>query len=133
MTDNNPTKNQISASVEFYFKGEKIIASVELDLGLVMETNQELPNFYPLLASSIKLDIYSYEYEMMQTQEIHYSHAKGVAKDYLQDDFFDFEAFKSTWISNQVNLKLSDIALRLLSIDALDQESDLNQALLEAY
>ncbi len=126
-------QNQISASIEFYFKGEKITTSVELDLDSVMQTNQELPNFYPLLASSIKLDIYSYEYEILQTEEILYSHAKGIASDYLHDGLFDFEAFKSSWIMNQVNLELSDIALRHLSIDTLDEQSGLKLALIEAY
>ena len=133
MLANNQAKNQITVSVEFHFKGEKITASVELDLDLLMATNQEFPNLYPLLASSIELDVHSYEYEMMQAEQVTFSGVKGGAIDHLVGDQFDFEAFKNSWKKNQVLSTVSDIADRHMNIKQLDQQPELRAALVEAY
>ena len=57
--------NYITASVEFYFKGEKHGASIELDMDQHMHASGELPDLYPLLAKAMNIGAYSYEYEMM--------------------------------------------------------------------
>ena len=68
--------NHITASVEFYFKGEKFTAAIELDLDQHMQNAGKLPALYPLLAKAINLDPYSYEYEMMQAEVIFFNNAK---------------------------------------------------------
>ena len=69
--------NFITASVEFYFKGEKHGASIELDMDQHMHASGELPDLYPILAKAMDLGAYSYEYEMMLAETIMFSDAKG--------------------------------------------------------
>jgi len=127
------TKNQITASVEFHFKGEKIVACIDLDLDLIMQSNLEFPDLYPLLAHTIDLDVYSYEYEMLQAGEIKFSEAKGSAADFLRAKVFEIDAFKHSWRENEKLQKVSDIAERHMNIRDLNREPKLKAALLEAY
>ena len=125
--------NYITASIEFYFKGEKFSASIELELDLHMEHGGELPALYPLLAQSLNMGLYSYEYEMMQAETVVYNNAKGLCEEFCNDGCFDFESFTAAWLENSVLHKLSKIAQTHLSIDDLNEQIDLKSALLEAY
>jgi hypothetical protein len=125
--------NHITTSVEFYFKGKKHSASIELDLDQHMQTTGELPALYQLLAKAINLDLYSYEYEMMQAETIIFSQAKGLAAEYVNDGLFNFNAFKAEWIENKILDELQEIVQRNLSVTDLDQQPELKNALLEAY
>ena len=124
--------NHITASVEFYFKGEKLTATIELDLDQHMQAAGQLPNLYPLLAKALNLDPYSYEYEMMQAEDIVFNNAKGLAVEHLSEGLFDFESFDAAWTENTLLEKLQEIAQRHLSIVDLHQQPDLKNALLEA-
>jgi len=125
--------NYITASVEFYYKGEKFNASIELDLDQYLERGEEVPSLYPLLAQSLNLDLYSYEYEMMQAETIVYNNAKGLCVQFCHDGCFDFESFASAWLENSTLQKLSTIAKNYLSIDDLNTQPDIKKALLAAY
>jgi len=125
--------NHITASVEFYFKGEKFFASINLDIDALMQTTGELPALYPLLSRSIKLDPYSYEYEMLQAETILFSEAKGLIAQYVHEGQLDFEAFKTAWAETQTLEKLQQIAQQHLSVDDIMQQPDLKNALLQAY
>ena len=125
--------NHITASVEFYFKGEKISSSIELDVDPHMQATGQLPDLYPLLARAINLGLYSYEYEMMQAEDILYSNAKGLIAEHINEGSFDFDSFEAVWTEAQILDKLQDIAQRNLSIDDIRQQPDLKNALLEAY
>jgi len=125
--------NQITASVEFYFKGEKFNASIELELDLHMAQGGELPPLYPLLAQSLNMGLYSYEYEMMQAETIAYNNAKGLCVEFCNDGCFDFESFASAWLESSIIHKLSKIAQTHLSIDDLSEQPAIKNALLEAY
>jgi hypothetical protein len=124
--------NHITAFVEFYFKGEKITAAIELDLDQHMQNAGKLPALYPLLAKAINLDPYSYEYEMMQAEVIFFNNAKGLVAEHLDEGLLDIAAFETAWIENTLLEKLQEIAQRHLSIDDLQQQPDLKNALLEA-
>lgn len=125
--------NHITASVEFYFKGEKISASIKLDLDHHMQTTGKLPALYSSLAREINLDLYSYEYETMQTETILFSNATGLAAEHLNEQLFDFDAFKITWSETQLLEKLQTIAQNHLAIEDLEQQPDLKKALTEAF
>ena len=125
--------NHITASVEFYFKGEKITSSIELDVDPHMQSTGRLPDLYPLLARAIDLGLYSYEYEMMQAEEILYNNAKGLIAEHVNEGSFNFASFEAEWVEAQMLDKLQDIAQQHLSIDDLQQHGDLKNALLEAY
>jgi DNA-binding transcriptional regulator YhcF (GntR family) len=113
--------NHITASVEFYYKGEKLTATIELDLDQHMQAAGQLPNLYPILAKALNLDLYSYEYEMMQSEDIVFNNAKGLAVEHLSEGLFDFESFDAAWTENTLLEKLQEIAQRHLSIDDLHQ------------
>jgi len=125
--------NYITASVEFFFKGEKITASIELDLDQHMHSSGKLPRLYPLLASSINLDLYSYEYEMMQAENIIYSNAKGLATEHIIEGVLDAAAFENSWHESKQLEICQKIANKYLSINELQQHPELKNALLEAY
>jgi hypothetical protein len=126
-------KNYITASVEFYYKGEKITASIELDLDQYMQAGGQFPGLYPLLAQTLNLDIYSYEYEMMQAEDILFSNAKGMAAEHTHNGLFDREAFEAAWSESFIIKQLQQIAKKNLCIEDLQQQPELKNALLEAY
>jgi hypothetical protein len=126
-------KNQVTASVEFYYKGEKLSACVEVDLDHYLQTNGKIPALYPLLAQAIDLDFYSYEYEMMQVEPIIFSDARGLVADYVNDGKLDFDAFQSAFNQHAVIERLQAIAGEHMGIDDLQQQPELMNALLEAY
>lgn len=125
--------NTITASIEFFFRGQKIAASLELDLDQYMQTTGKIPDLFPLLARAGSLDIYSYEYEMMQAEEILFSNAGGMSADFVDAGKFDYRAFELAWEKHRLQEMLEDIARRHLSVDDLKQQSDLKNALQEAY
>ncbi len=125
--------NCVTASVEFYFKGEKLSASIRLDLDCHMQTTGKSPDLYPLLTKAINLNLYSYEYEMMQAETIIFSHAKGLVAEHTNNGILEIEAFKTAWTENQLFKKLQVIARQYLPIDDIHQQPELKNALLEAY
>ncbi len=125
--------NHITASIEFYFKGKNISSSVSLNLDQHMQSSGKLPALYQLLAREINLDLYSYEYEMMQAETIIFSQSKGLVTEYINDGLLDIEAFETAWVKNNMLKKLENIAQKNLSIDDLAQHPDLKNALLKAY
>lgn len=126
-------QNRINAAVEFYFKGKKHAASVELDLEQQIQSHGTLPDLYPLLAKAINLDLYSYEYEMMQAEPLHFSQATGLCADYCHDGHFDIETFLLARKEKILTEKLEDIARKHLSVNNLQEHPELKKALLEAY
>ena len=125
--------NHITASVEFYFKGEKHSASIELEMDQHMHASGELPDLFPLLAQSMNIGAYSYEYEMMLAETIMFSDAKGLIADFVNEGILDLAAFNIAWSESHFIEKLQDIAKQHLSIDDINQETDLKNALIAAY
>jgi len=125
--------NHITASVEFYFRGNKISSSIELDLDQHMHSAGKLPDLYPLLARSADLDLYSYEYEMMQAETIIFSQAKGLVTEFINESLLDIEAFETAWSKHSIIERLQEIAQQNLSIEDLQQQPELKKALLQAY
>ena len=125
--------NHITASVEFFFRGNKIATSIELDLDKHMQTTGKIPALFPLLAKASNLDVYSYEYEMMQAEEIIFSNAEGLVADYVSYGKFDIEAFTEAWIEKKLFEELQTIARQNLSVHDLENQPELKQALIEAY
>ena len=126
-------KNCITISVEFYFKGEKLSPSMVIDLDAHIE-NQQTPESFPLLlARSNNMDLYSYEYEMLQAEELVFSDAQGLAKAFLNDGYFDFEGFEQAWHEDRVAESVAKIAKEHLDVDDLSTQPELKAALIEAF
>ena len=126
-------KNCITISVEFYFKGEKLSPSMVIDLDAHIE-NQQTPESFPLLlARSNNMDLYSYEYEMLQAEELVFSDAQGLAKAFLNDGYFDFEGFEQAWHEDHIAESVAKIAKEHLDVDDLSTQPELKAALIEAF
>lgn len=130
-------KNQIDASIEFYYKGERYSPTVTIDLDQFMATHQEnhdhLTPIYSLLASKNNIDTYSYQYEIMLAGTIQFSNATGIATDYLCDGVFDIAGIETALHEQIIIKQLQPIAKQYLSIDDLAQHPDLKAALMAAY
>ncbi|MDH5183662.1 MAG: hypothetical protein OEX12_07195 [Gammaproteobacteria bacterium] len=125
--------NRIDASIEFSYKGESYSPTATIDLDVMMIKSGQLPNLHRTLALQHKIDTYSYLYEVMESHEIQYSNATGLAQQCLQDGRFDLPAFEQLWQENREVTALEDIARDQLGIEDLDAEPKFKQALIEAY
>jgi len=125
--------NTITASVEFHFKGNKISASIELDLDQHMQATGRIPSLFPLLAKVSELDVYSYEYEMMQAEEIVFSDAKGLVQEYVVNSILDIAGFELAWQEHSMFTNIQSIAERNMGINDLQDHPELRQTLLEVY
>lgn len=126
-------KNIIKASIEFYFKGEKYSPSITVEIDKHLESNGSLPNFCSLIAIENNIDLYSYEYEMMQSEVIKFTHIDGFIEKFITDEQLNVEEFEASWQEQHALSKLLEIAEDHLNITDLDQQSELKQALLAAY
>jgi len=86
-------KNTIVISAEFFFKGEKLSPSMMIDLDAHIRSKNNLAALYPLLAKSNNIDLYSYEYEILQAENLIFSDAMGLAAPFLENGISDTDAF----------------------------------------
>lgn len=126
-------KNTAVASIEFYFKGEQHTPSVRVDLDALVEQDLGLDSLYHVIAAAGGFDTYSYEYEVMQAEEIRFSEAEGLVADFIHDGVLDLDGFKTQRQEGRVLDQLRAIAGRYLGSDDLDGQPGLRQALLEAF
>jgi len=125
--------NSVTASIIFSFKGQTHEPKLELELDDFMKKSGCLPDICMLLARANNFDMYSYEYEMMQTEPIKFDQASGLVSKYVNDCTLDVQGFEAAWKESVVIKQLSVIAKNELSIDDLDKRPDIKQALIEAY
>lgn len=126
-------KNTIVISAEFFYKGIKLSPSVKIDLDEHVKAQKSIESLYPLLAKSNDIDFYSYEYEMLQAEDLAFSEAKGLASSFLTEDIFDIEAFEQALHEENIIRDVSHIASTILSVVDLDSQPVLKTALIEAY
>jgi len=122
--------NTVRARLAFSFKAEayELDATIDLDRHVGEE-----PNFHLLLARTGGIDPYSYLYEVMESHEIVFSEATGVALQSCHDGCFDWSRFERDWREEQDLQVVREIAERTLGVRDLDGRSDLKAALLAAY
>ncbi len=126
-------KNIITATIEFYFKGEKYTPSITIELGNHMSANACLPNFHALIATENNIDLYSYEYEMMLSENIKISHPEGLIAEFIVDGILDTHAFKCAWLEHRTLKQLQEIAKQHMEINDLQQHPELEKALRQAF
>jgi len=125
--------NSIDARVEFSFKGETYALSSTLDLDHTLAHQLASPSLYRALAVAHGIDTYSYQFEVMQEEEILFENPQGDAVDYWHDGQFDFEDYLRDHKPDAAIAPLQAIAAREMGIDDLDQHPQLKNALLRAY
>ena len=125
--------NKITASIEFSFKGEYITPSAVLNLDDIMQKHRTIPSLHQLLAALNNIDSYSYEYEMLLSEDIKFSDAEGIAADFVQDNHFDQVAFEHYWHEQELLKKLAPTIKQQLDIDDINQHPAFKSVLIAAY
>jgi hypothetical protein len=92
-----------------------------------------LPDLYSLLAEQQQIDNYSYEYEMMLAEDIHYSQPNGLAEQCLNEGKFNLDLFIQLWHENQLMTKLKPVLRQQLNIDDIEQHPELKKVLIHTY
>ncbi|MEN8252653.1 MAG: hypothetical protein ABFQ53_03675, partial [Patescibacteria group bacterium] len=105
----------------------------KIDLDNLLHKGRDLNLVHSMIASSEKIDPYSYAYEVMQVSEVTYSHATGLAQGFLNNNSFDFLAFKAAWTVQKKLRIIEKIAQEHLNIDQLEQSPEIKKALMEAF
>ena len=126
-------KNSISISMNFYFKGKELTPTMVVDLDAHVKSGRGFESLYPQLASSINIDHYSYEYEVMLTENIIFSNATGLASEYLDDGEFDFLSFKQALNDESISVLITKIANKHLNIEDISKDPKLEAALMDAF
>jgi hypothetical protein len=127
------TPNILRARLDFSFKGEPYELDTTLDLDRCSAEPGEAPNFHLLLAKAGGIDPYSYLYEVLESHEIEFSEATGVAALCCRDGQFDWPEFERLRQEEQDMKVVRGIAERTLGVGDLDELADLKTALLAAY
>ncbi len=125
--------NTITAHIEFDFKGEHFSLETELDLDQLMATYGKIPDLYPLIAKHHHIDPYSYEYEVMLTQSLTFSHPQGRACSFLKQGQFDQKDFEQDWHEQRLYRQLLPLLKQHLDIDDIEQVPELKPIILAAY
>ena len=126
-------KNQITAKVEFSYKGDVFTPSTIINLDYSMEQQDILPSIHRMIAQENKIDTYSYLYEVMEQAEIIFTNAQGLAIEFLSDTNFDFSAFQGALRETRHDQMCQEIAAEEMGIDDFDLYPGLRNALIKAY
>jgi len=125
--------NSIDICVEFSFKGESFNPSLTLDFDQLQVDGQVSLDLYQMIAKANHIDTYSYLYEVMQANEILFSHPKGLTKSFFNNGQFEFEAFIAAYQEQLLVNKLEQIAIEELGNLKLSDNKPLQRSLLRAY
>ncbi len=130
---NNRTAATLIASINFDFRGERFTPSIVVDLHTMMKEKQPLNYLYVPLGTSIGLDAYRYEYDVMILEEIVFSDPTGLATDFVADGILDFVGFSEAWQQQQIVSIIQPIAKQHLNLSDLMQHPDIQKAMIESY
>ena len=126
-------KNSVQATLEFDFRGERFTPGITVDLDSIMIREAHLEKLYDMLATSIGLDPYRYEYDVLVMQEITFSNPTGLACDFICDGKFDFDNFAKSWAEQHIIELIQPIAEKHLNIPDLSKHTDIQSALIACY
>lgn len=128
-------KNTITACLPFSFKGEQHTPCYRIDLDGLMEKGQSFPQNLPrIIARENRIGYYSYEFEMLESAELIFDQATGLAKRFHNEKGeFDFEGFAEAWIVQNNLPRIQQIAQQEMEIENLDENPQLKSALLTAF
>lgn len=122
-------KNAIDVRISFSFKGIDYAPKMRVDLDALMNGSGKLPDFYMALARQDKIDTYSYLYEVMESSELCFENATGLAEQCVHEGRFDMAQFEALWHQSSLLLALQAIVKK----QGLTESADLMVALNQAY
>ena len=127
------THNTIRARLSFSFKGEDIELESIVDLDCCDCDDEATPNFHQWLARAGNIDPYSYQYEVLESEEIVFDQPTGLAVDCCAEGYFDWAAFVALRREARDLEVVRTVAQKNLGIDDLGAQGLLKAALLAAY
>ena len=127
--------NTLRARLAFSFKGKDILLETRIDLDqcLADVAIDAAPNFHQWLARAGNVDPCSYQYEVLESEEIEFDQPTGLAISCCADGRFDWQSFVHLRREARDLEAVRAVALQTLGIDNLDAEGRLKAALLAAY
>ena len=125
--------NTVRARVAFSFKGETYNLDSVIDLDACLGKPGAAPDFHRLLARAAGIDPYSYLYEVLESHEIEFSDATGVAARSCRDGQFDWSRFEQDIGEERDWPAVRAIAEPILGARDLDADPALKAVLLAAY
>lgn len=133
--DSYMTGNSIRARLAFSFRGEEISLEciVDLDRCASEFAVDVVPDFHSWLARVGKIDPYSYQYEVLESEEIFFDQPTGLAAACCVEGRFDWPAFVALREEARDLEAVRAIARQTLGHDDLDADPRLKAALLAAY
>ncbi len=127
------SNNTIRARLTLSFKGETYELDSVIDLDGCLGEPGEAPHFHQRLARAAGIDPYSYLYEVLETHEIVFSDATGVAGRSCRNGRFDWIQFEHDRREAGDWQRVRAIAQQTLGARDLDAEPELKAALLAVY
>ena len=124
--------NTLRARVAFSFKGETHELDTIIDLDRFLGAD-EVPDFHRMLAQAAGIDSYSYLYEVLESHDIEFSDATGVAAAYCHDGLFDWRGFAREAEEARDWEAARAIAEGILGARDWDADAQLKAALLAVY
>lgn len=125
--------NTLRACLAFSFKGEDYVLDATIDLDQYLAKSSERPNFHRLIARAGNIDTYSYLYEVLESYEVAFDQATGLAAACVDDGVFDWDGFVRH-SSDQRDLQaVRSLAAQTLDLSEFDARPELRAALLAAY
>lgn len=125
--------NTLHARVAFSFKGETYELDSVIDLDRLSGEPGAAPDFHRLLAQAAGIDPYSYLYEVLESHEIEFVDATGVAARSCHDGQFDWSRFERDITEERDWQAARAVAEPILGARDWDADAALKAGLLAAY
>lgn len=126
-------RNSIIISVEFDFKGQHFAPKTKLDLDKFMQGDQNLELCFFALADANGIGRYSYELDVMMSEQLLFSEPVGVVKHFFHQGQIDWQGFQQAWLQDFEFQKLEAIANNIFNVENLSEHPKLAIALQMAY
>ena len=127
------SNNTVRARLAVSFKGETYELDSVIDLDRYLGGSKEAPDFHRLLAKAAGIDPYSYLYEVLESHEIEFLDATGMAARSCRDGRFDWNLFEQALSTEREWQAVREIAERIMGARDLDADPALKEALLATY
>ncbi|HET19066.1 MAG TPA: hypothetical protein ENO16_00460 [Chromatiales bacterium] len=125
--------NTIRAEVRFSFKGKTHALDEIIDLDQFPVEAGDMPDFHRHLARMAGIDPISYLYEVLESHDITFSQATGLAADYCHDGEFDWAGFDKARREEGDWERILAIVQDTIAPHELDAAPALKAALLAVY
>jgi hypothetical protein len=125
--------NTVRARLTCSYKGETYELDSVIDLDRCGGESGATPDFHRLLAKAAGIDPYSYLYEVLESHEIEFSDATGVAARSCRDGRFDWNQFEQDRREERDWQAVRAIFEPIMGARDWDTAPDLKAALLATY